>query len=323
MYSVVKRGQVYQPQVSGNGKVVVWRDLPKPGVSEIGIQRDGQEPTLLTDERVAVQNPRVNHDGSVVFFERHGGKDWDWDIARKEGNGSTQVVIDTEGMSTDFDITSDGNAVVADYWPKTLPRIRNVSRWTKDEGVRQLSPEGVSSGLPQIAGDGGRVFYLRLPKTAREPNEIWLQESDGSEKPVVYETGEPPELHQKNSFDTNGDGSVLVWTQKASGSDAKVFRWELETGKKEQVGEGILAGDAVVSQDGSTMAWIERDQNAQGETVSEVHWRRGDDERIVSSDKDGGNNTPSLSADGNTLVWMWKHEKVNWDHEIRKVVIDG
>ena len=73
MYSIVKRGQVYQPTLSGNGKVIAWRDLPKPGVSEIAIQREGEEAKLFTDDGVADQAPRLNYDGSVVVWERHAG----------------------------------------------------------------------------------------------------------------------------------------------------------------------------------------------------------------------------------------------------------
>jgi Tol biopolymer transport system component len=149
-----------------------------------------------------------------------------------------------------------------------------------------------------------------------------MQETDGSEKPVVYETGDLPQPVHKNSFDTNIDGNVLVWTEKNSGGPAEVWRWDLQNGQKDKVGEGFLAGQATVSQDGSTMAWVETEKDDAGRWISELHWRRGDEEKIVSADIEGGNNSPSLSADGKTLVWMWKHPKVNFDHEIRKAVFD-
>lgn len=323
MYTVIKKGQVYYPSVSGNGKVVAWRDLPKPGVSEIGIHHEGQEPKLLTDDRLAVNYPRLNQDGSVVVFERHGGRDWDWDIARLGPEDEEPVVvIDTPGYSTDFDVSSDGNKIVADYWPREAPRVRHVDLWEKGKDVEQITPPEHSSGLPQISGDGERVFYLRLPETGRDPNAIWMRESDGSEKPIVYETGENPERVQKNSFDTNEDGSVLVWSQRNSGSNAEVWRWDLQNGQKLKVGEGFMAGQATVSKDGTTMAWTETEKNADGEWISELHWRRGDEEKVVARDINGTNTYPSLSDDGNTLVWMWKHPKINFDHEIRKTTFE-
>jgi Tol biopolymer transport system component len=322
MYSVVKRGQVYQPAISGNGKVVAWRDLPQPGVSEIGIQREGEEPTLLTDDGLAVKMPALNYDGSVVVFERHGGKDWDWDIARLEvGQSDPEIIIDTDGMSTDFDLSSDGNTVVTDYWPRSLPRIRNVTQWSKGQGTKPLSPEGISSGLPQISGDGNRVFYLRLPNTPRQPNEVWMQEADGSEKPVLYETDQRPKAIQKQSFDTNHDGSILAWTQKEGTAPAQVWTWDLKNGNKEKLDEAYLAGQVDISEDGSTVTWVSRDFNDQGELVSELHWKRGAEDKVVASDVVGLNTFPSLSDDGNTLVWMWQNPKINFDHEIRKVVM--
>ncbi len=323
MYSVVKRGQVYQPSVSGNGKVIAWRDLPKPGVSEIGIQREGEEPTLLTDDGLAVKKPALNYDGSVCVFERHGGKDWDWDIARQKiGESDPEIIIDSDGMSTDFALSSDGSRVVADYWPRHAPRIRTVSEWTEKGGVKQLSPQGVSSGLPEISGDGNRVFYLKLPTNGRLPNEVWMQEADGSEKPVLYETEDPPRAIQKQSFDTNQDGSLLAWVEKEGAAPAQVWSWNLNTGVKEKLDEAYLAGQVQLSQDGSTAAWVSRDFNEAGQLISELHWKRGDEEKIVASDEEGLNSFPTLSDDGNTLVWMWKNPKINFDHEIRKAVFD-
>lgn len=322
MFSIVKRGQVYQPTVSGNGKVIAWRDLPERGVSEIGIQREGEEPTLFTDDRIAVQNPRLNFDGSVVVFERKDDSPWsDWDIARQDSSQTDpEIIFNTDGMDTDIDVSDDGNKIVIDHWPRQLPRIRSVNLWSKDEGVKQLSPQGVSSGLPEISGDGHRVFYLRLPPNNRLPNEIWMQQADGSEKPVVYEHGQEPEANQKSAFDTNRDGNVLVWSEKNGVAPASVWKWNLETGLKEKLDEAPQAGQVKVSGDGSTVTWVTKEQNSEGQTESRLHWRQGQNERIVSAEISGDNTTPSLSYDGNTLVWMWKAPDVYHDHEIRKMV---
>ena len=320
MYTVIKRGQVYQPTVSGNGKVVAWRDLPKPGVSEIGIQREGEDPTLLTQDRVAVKTPKLNYDGSVCVFARHGGKSFDWDIARVEaGVEGTEVIFDTDGNDTDFDLNHDGSKVVIDHWPKDRPRIRTVNLWSKGESLETLSPQGVSSGLPEISGDGNRVFYLRLPETPKQPNEVWMREADGSEKPVLYETDARPKAIHKKSFDTNHDGTKLAWIQKEGTAAAEVWTRDLKNGTKEKVSESYLAGQIDMSEDGSTITWVSRDRNDAGQLVSRLHWKRGDDERVVATEEVGLNSYPSLSDDGNTLVWMWKNPKINFDHEIRKI----
>lgn len=325
MYTVVKRGQVYQPTVSGNGKVVAWRDLPKPGVSEIGIKREGEEAELFTNSNQAVANPSLDYDGDVVIWEVHSGKNYpDWDIARQgpEDDGPV-VILDTEGRDVDADISSDGSKVVVGHWSKSH-RERSVDMWTKGEGTKTLSPEGMSSGLPIISGDGERVFYLQIPGGARVPNEIWMQESDGTEKPVVYEQGANPPAKHKQSFDTNEDGSVLAWSQKEGMAPTEIYRWDLKNGVKELIDECPRGGQVNISADGSTMAWTTTERNDQGQWESQLHWRRGDEEKIVAADTVGLNTYPSLSDDGSTLVWMWKNPKINFDHEIRQIVLqDG
>lgn len=324
MFSIVKRGQVYQPTVSGNGKVVAWRDLPERGVSEIGIQRDGEAPTLFTDDRVAVQNPQLNYDGSVVVFERHDDSPWsDWDIARQEkGQSEPEIIFNTDGLDTDVDVSADGNKIVIDHWPKNRPRIRTVNLWSKGEGVKQLSPEGVSSGLPEISGDGNRVFYLHLPPNNRLPNAIWMQEADGSEKPVVYEPGPDPEANQKSAFDTDYHGNVLAWVEKNGVAPASVWKWNLSSGLKEKVDEAPRASQVKVSGDGSTITWITNEKNSDGQEESVLHWRKDGTEKIVSAETVGNNTSPSLSYDGNTLVWMWKNPDTYQDHEIRKMTFN-
>jgi len=129
MYSVVKRGQVYQPTVSGNGKVIAWRDLPEPGVAEIGIQREGEEPTLFTNDDVADQMPQLNYDGSVVVWERYAGeRNGYWDTVRQAADQSEPETILKGGwMDTDADVSADGNTVVCDQWLRD--GTRSVHIW--------------------------------------------------------------------------------------------------------------------------------------------------------------------------------------------------
>ena len=102
----------------------------------------------------------------------------------------------------------------------------------------------------------------------------------------------------------------------------EVWRWNLENSHKEQLGEAFLAGQVVVSQDGTATAWSEVTRKEGGGWASELHWQRGEDERIIASDTAGHNLDPSLSADGNTLVWMMQYQGQAKPNEIRRVVLD-
>jgi Tol biopolymer transport system component len=319
MYSVIKRGTVFNPTVSGNGRVIAWRDLPEPGVSEIAIQREGEAAELFTDDNMADKMPSLNHDGSVVVWERYKGeRNGYWDVVRQAADQSEPETIVKGGwMDTDADVSADGNTVVADQWMKD--GTRTVQIWRKGEGQSQMSPEGVPSGLPEISGDGDRVFYLHLPPTPRIPNEIWMREADGSEKPVVYETDPNPGAIHKKSFDTNEDGSVLAWIQKEGVAPAEVWKWDLDSGVKQKIDEAPMAGGLDLSGDGSTVAWTTQELNEDGQRISLLHRKKdGEEERTLSPERTGHNTSVSLSDDGNTLVWMWKNPKYLHPHEIRK-----
>lgn len=319
MHTVVTRGQVYQPTVSGDGKVIAWRDLPQRGRSAIAVKREDEDVVLLGSDR-AVANPSLNQDGSVIIWEQHAGKNThDWDLARLEwGQSEPTIIIDSDGRDIDADLSHDGNTVVVGHISPDV-RTRTVEMWNKDQGRRQVNPEGQPSALPQISGDGQRVFYLKLPDRANVPNQIWMQEADGSEKPVVYELGQDPPPVQKHTFDTNDTGSILAWIQKEGSARAQVWRRDLANGTKEKLDEPPMASQVTVSGDGSTVAWISTERSRSGRTTSRLHWKSGSDQKLIAQDDVGLNTHPSLSDDGKTLVWAWKNPRTNLDHEIRKV----
>ena len=116
--------------------------------------------------------------------------------------------------------------------------------------------------------------------------------------------------------------ALLAWIQKDGVQDAQIWKWDLDKGIKEKVDEAPLVGQVDVSDDGSTLTWVTRERVRVGDEVKDIsrlHWKQGDVEKIVAEDTEGQHTYPSLSDDGNTLVWMWKHPKINFDHEIRKI----
>lgn len=346
MFSVVKSGQVYQPTLSGNGKVVAWRDLPRPGKSEIGIQREGQDATYLTETEQAVAHPKLNQDGTVAVWEQYvGERTGSWDIARQVEGQEPEIIFTGPGLETDAEISDDGKKVVMGRWSADY-RTRTADLWSEGQGETQISPDGVASGLPVIAGNGERIFYLRLPSRPDIPNEIWMKFPDGTEKPLIYETGDQTQavrpivleqtelLHtgalqdngerlltnHKHAFASADDGNTIAWVQKDGTAPAQVWRWDFENGIRTKVGEAPLVGGLDISGDGSTVVWSGQDvQN--GQRVSQIHWHNGEEERILADDTYGLNTTPTLSDDGKTIAWMWKHPKYLHPNEIRKEVL--
>ncbi|MCA9796220.1 MAG: PD40 domain-containing protein [Candidatus Eremiobacteraeota bacterium] len=314
-YEVIARGQVDDPTVSGDGQVFAWTRRA-PSVSEIEMQRRGQEPLLVTDDDYADKKPVLNHDGSVCVWERFDRTGTEsWDIYRLgPGDNEPQAVGAGPGPDWDPHVSDDGNSVV---WGRYSPDYheRTAMLWRKDEGETGMSEPPVLSALPEIAGDGERAFFMRLAP-ANSSNQIWMQESDGYQKPLLYET-DPHSRNNRHAFRTNDHGDWLTWVEKDGAGPASLFRWHLSDGFFEKVAQAPIISSIDISNDGQTMCWTQSEPGA----TSQVMLRHDGKTIQVTDDAEGNNATPTLSDDGHTLVWLWRHPKYLFPNEVRKLDI--
>lgn len=308
-YQIVARGQVDDPTVSGDGQVLAWTRR-EPGVSEIEVQRRGGEPRLLTDDDRADKNPVLNHDGSVCVWERYEDS---WDIYRL-GPGDEQPRPVGAGPGPDWDprVSDDGDEVV---WGRYSPdyRERTAMLWQNGRGEIGLTQPPVLSGLPEISGDGQRVFYMQLAP-ASSTNQIWMRDAEGYQKPVLYEE-DPDSRNNRREFATTGDGRWLAWVEKEGAAPATLWRWDTATGFTEKVAEAPLIGSVDLSDDAETMVWTQSDPGA----PAQVMVRRDGKTLQVTDDGDGNNATPTLSSDGTTLVWLWRNPRYLHPNEVRRL----
>lgn len=307
-YQVIARGLVDDPTVSGDGQVFAWTRRA-PSISEIEVQRRGEEPQLLTDDTFADKNPVLNHDGSVCAWERYDKEGTrSWDVARQGPEDSEpQIVGAGPGPDWDVDISDSGDEIVWGRFSENY-RERTAMVWKEGQGEMGLTAPPVMSALPKISDDGQRIFFMQLAP-ASSTNQIWMREADGYEKPILYET-DPYSRNNRKRFATTSDGSHLAWVEKEGAAPAKLFRWQVNTGRPELITEAPLIGGIDISDDARTMTWTE---NGQVKVYQDGKIRQ------LTEDVEGLNATPKLSDDGKTLVWLWRNPKYLHPNEVRSV----
>ncbi len=317
-YQVIARGTVDTPTLSGDGQVLAWRRM-EPGISEIERQVRGEEPELLTDDRYADKAPRLNYDGSVCVWERYdkeGTKSWD--IYRKGPGDEEPVAIGaTPGPDWDVDVSDDGNRVVWGAWSPNY-RDRRAMVWDHEEGMQALTEPPTLSGLPQIADDGGRIFYLQLAP-ASSTNSIWMVEPDGYQKPVLFETDENSK-NNRRAFVTSESGDWLAWVEKEGAAPASLYRWNLTDGRKDKIAEAALITNIDISDDAETVVWTEGGLPGSPAQIKVYH---NGQVTQLTDDSEGHNSTPTLSDDGKTIVWLWRNPKYLHPNEVRLLDLES
>ncbi len=310
-YEVIARGNVDNPTMSGDGDVYAWTQRSRPGISEIERLRRGGEPELLTDDHEADKAPVLNHDGTVCAWERH-SDETNWDIVKK-GPGDEEPVMIGQGPGPDWDasISDDGSEIVWGAWSPNY-RERRAMHWEEGKGTRSMTEPPTASGLPQISGDGERIFYMRLAP-ATTSNSIWMAEDNG-EKEILYEK-DPQSRNNRKAFAVSDDGTWISWIEKDGAAPAKLMRWNVQEGRAEEIREAPIISSVDISNDGQTLAWTE----STGSGSSQL-WLHDEGKNVqMTLDATGHNAMPTLSDDGNTLTWLWRHPKYLHPNEVRRV----
>lgn len=309
-YQVIARGNVDNPTMSGDGQVYAWTQRSRPGISEIERMKLGEEPELLTDDNEADKSPVLNRDGSVCAWERY-SDDTGWDIVKK-GPGDEDPVMVGQGDGPDWDaqISDNGNEIV---WGAYSPnyRERRAMHWEAGQGVRSMTEPPIASALPQISGDGERIFYMRLAP-AYTSNSIWMAQDNG-EKEILYEK-DPMSRNNRRSFAVSDDGTWISWVEKEGAAPAKLFRWNVQEGRPQEIREAAIIGSVDISNDGQTLAWTE----STGGGSSQLMLHDEGETVQVTLDATGQNAMPTLSDDGNTLTWLWRNPKYLHPNEVRR-----
>lgn len=287
---ILAMGVVGAPQISGDGKTVVWNQKIDDNV-DIYRYQDGKVDRLCSDPRQDI-HPRVNHDGSVITWSRFSTLDPN----DKEGNfdvvvwkdGQEQTIAGSRANESDPVVSPDGSKIV---WASDVDGagFRSMVQCWEKGAVRDISVEGAD--FPVFAGNDSVIW--------RAGGELvrW----DGQAQAITSGPG----LEVKPAG--TSDGRSVFYQMADEAGDDDLFRLDLASGQTEVVA-GLKKVDEdwpSVSADGAVLAWTNFDRRGFGDSANtQIYVREQGENRQVTFGP-GLHGQTSMSADGDKIVYQW------------------
>lgn len=309
--SVVAEGKVGSPDLSGDGRSVVFNEYVN-GNEDVRLSRDGQVSELSSDPRAEI-HPAVSRDGSTVVWNRFSSTDFtdpdaSWDVVGLR-DGQPIVVSERNSNEMSPDLSADGRLAVWDENIGGGRYDRNIQRWN-GTGCSPITEGEGTNMYPKLSPDGSRVVWRRFEDGKAS---LWLQDQAGVVKPFL----ENEHGLFGVALDEHGQNVALC----AGGEDDKdLFLYHEPSGTMTLVaGErGVDEEAPALSGDAQTLAFEHWDWRGGTPARVNIYLKQGEGEpKQVTLADEGLNMGPVLSADGKTLVWTWVDAK---DVDHRKIL---
>lgn len=294
--TTVAEGRVGRPDLSGDGRTVVYQDMVQD-TAEIMRWRDGQS-EQLTHDRFPDAWAKTNRDGSTVVWcrfsaESPADENGQWDVVRWQ-DGQAEFVANGPGNEMSAQVSADGGVVVWDDDGDGTFSQWNIGRWQDGKGETVTSGPGLKQ-FPVLSGDGQRLVFRRENEGK---SNYWLRDEAGVVKPFL--------VGDFSGASLNYDGSLMAYTDHSKADEDLFVLSERDMSKRLVAGEREVDETwASLSGDGQTVAWTNFDRRKGNPADTNIVVRRGDQQVQVTYDDGGLNAMPKLSEDGNTLLWYW------------------
>jgi Tol biopolymer transport system component len=301
-------GLVGAPAISGDGRTVVWNQNVDGNV-DIYRSKDGVVDRLTTDERQDI-HPTVNHDGSVITWNRFSTVDPN----DKEGNfdvvvwkdGVETVIADGPANQVDPKVSTDGTRIT---WDSDVDGSERTYRIELHENgkTERLTPDDQWNLYPTFAGTGERMIWSEFRPGG---SDLVLRDQTGTIKPITYDDAQ--EVRPAPS----ADGQIVFFSQVSPQGDDDLFRLSLEPYQLEPVAAEKDVDEAwpVCSADGRTVAWTNFDRRNGGEGAETHIYVNGQQ----ATAGEGMHTNVSISADGSKFAYLWIDSEIM---ENRRIVL--
>lgn len=206
-------GAETEAAVSGDGETVVWMvDDPKSPIGfDIQKWRRDEGVTDVTRGSDVDREPKVNHDGSRIFFTRRGGGREEFMM--REHDEPAKSLTNTTMREWDPAVDARGETAV---WSDERRGSHDLYLYQAD-GHRLSSVANepwVHEHHADLSVDGNTIVYTRRERG--KPTQL-----------VLVENGEKTVLPFENVdfAEVSDDGTVLTWRAVEEG-EARIYRWD-------------------------------------------------------------------------------------------------
>ncbi|MBM3461734.1 MAG: hypothetical protein FJX76_06490 [Armatimonadetes bacterium] len=288
---LLAEGRVGPPQVSGDGKTVVWDQLVD-GNMEILRWRDGKV-DQLTHNTLADVHPVVSDDGNTVAWTRR-DKNGNFDVVANI-EGTERVISAGPGNEYSVAISGDGKTIVWDDDHNGDWGGWDIRAW-RDGRVETVTDSPGNQEFPEVNDDGSCIFWR--DDTAEDGSNIWMRDRSGTIKPVV--TGQA----YQGPFAVTDDGSKVIFTDIGEDAEGLYIQDGLRVRPVADLDKVSESGPAV-NADGSVVAWTNFDFRNGAPADTQIFLKDGEQSVQITTGADGLNARPSISDDGRTVTWFW------------------
>ena len=174
-------GAQRKPRFSADGSTLVFEDR-----GGIGIIREGEREWIARPEgNEDSRKPRINHDGSRVFWERFDAASRTTTLWMRDQNGAEKPLLTPDHSWTGYDINREGDRITYSVW---TDEGEDLKVW--DLGTNQVtelaSKAGVNETFPAVSPDGESTIYnLVYFRTYPKVNAYIFRDKNGFKEELV------------------------------------------------------------------------------------------------------------------------------------------
>ncbi len=208
----VARGILGAPQISGDGRTVVWNQNVNGNV-DIFRYRDGQVDRISSDPRQDI-HPTVNRDGSVITWSRMSNVDPDepgsnFDVVVWR-DGKEQMLANSPANEIDPVVSPNGSKIA---WTSDIDgsQATYAIELNENGNTTRLTPDQDSNLFPVFAGDSGKMIWRTFFQGG---SDLSMREADG--KIDLITADEQEEIRPSITADGN---TVFFHTVSPEGDD--------------------------------------------------------------------------------------------------------
>lgn len=302
----IARGIVGAPQISGDGRTVVWNQKVL-GNTDVYRYQDGRVDRISSDLRQDI-HPTVNHDGSVITWSRFStlnpnDPEGNFDIMVWR-DGQTSVLAEGRADQTDPVVSPDGRRIA---WTSDLDgKQQNYAIELNENGQTQtLTSPKETNMYPVFAGESGRMLWRAYRE---DGSDLVLRDEQGTIKPITFDSADEirPCLTR--------DGKTVFYHVQSPEGDDDLYRLDLEPNGFSELSAQKKVDESwpVCNADGSAVAWTNFDRRGE-ETRTHVYVNG---EQV--SQGDGMHTNVSIDAAGKRLAYLWMNPD---DMDNRRIVL--
>jgi Tol biopolymer transport system component len=148
-------GPQRKPRFSTDGSTLVFEDR-----GGIGVMKDGRREWIAKAKgNEQSQRPRVNHDGTRVFWERFDAQTRTTSLWMRDQHGAEKQLLTPDDSWTGYSFDKEGEKVTFSVWSEAGDEDLKVLDLATNTVSDLANKEGVSEVFPSVSPDGESTFY--------------------------------------------------------------------------------------------------------------------------------------------------------------------